>query len=141
VFVRICGGFEMGEEFSRKGRSDLEGGGDSQEVRERPGNQKPPNSPVDREIETHEFGELLVVIAQHASEVGGPIELWVDGSNALAVTVGVTVDGGSDDWQFGDQVHAVFVDVFPVLALVDALTLRDKIRKQFERCGTSLTSE
>lgn len=81
------------------------------------------NSPVDGEIQAHELGELFVIVAQHASEVGGPIELWVDGADSLAVTVGVAVDGGGDDWQLGDQVHAVFVDVFPVLALVNTLTL------------------
>jgi hypothetical protein len=79
---------------------------------------------VDGEIETHEFGESLVVVAQHASEVGGPIEFWVDGSDAFSVTVSVAIDGGSDDWQFGNQIHAVFVDIFPVLALVDTLTLK-----------------
>lgn len=76
---------------------------------------------MDGEIKTHQLGELFVVIAQHASEVGGPIEFWVDGSDALSVTVSVAVDGGGDDWELGNQIHAVFVDVFPVLALVNTL--------------------
>lgn len=96
---------------------------------------------MDGEIQAHELGESFVVVTQHASEVGGPIQLWIDGADSLAVTVRVAVDGGSDDWQFGNQVHAVFVDVFPVLALVNALTLdedlRDKIRKQ---CSTPALS-
>lgn len=101
--------------------------------------------PVDGEIQAHELGESFVVVAQHASEVGGPIEFWIDGTDSLAVTVGVAVDRGSDDWKFGDQVHAVFVDVFPVLALVDTLTmekdLRDKIRMFDTGFIAQLTSE
>lgn len=75
------------------------------------------------EIKTHQLGELLIVIAQHASEVGRPIEFWVNGSNALSVTVSVTVDGGSDNWKLGNQIHAVFIDIFPVLALVNTLKI------------------
>lgn len=79
---------------------------------------------MDGHVQTHQIGELFVVaIAQHASEVGGPIEFRVDGSDALSVMVGVAVDGGSDDWQLGNQVHAVFVDVFPILGLVNTLKI------------------
>lgn len=80
---------------------------------------------MDGEIKTHQFSELLVVsIAQHASEVGRPIEFWVNGSNAFAVTVSVTIDRGSDDRELGNEIHAVFVDVFPVFAFMNALTLK-----------------
>lgn len=84
--------------------------------------------PVDGEIKSHQFGELFVVIAQHASEVGRPIEFWVDGSDALSVTVSVTVNGGSNDRQLCNQIHAVFVDRFPVLAFVYTLTNMKLIR-------------
>lgn len=76
---------------------------------------------MDGEIKTHKFGELLVVVAQHASEVRGPIKFWVNGSDPLSVMVSITVDGGSDDWKLGNQVHAVLVHVFPIFALVDSL--------------------
>lgn len=78
---------------------------------------------MDGEVQAHELGQGLVVVAQHASEVGGPIELWVDGSNALSVTVSVTVDGGSDDWELGNEIHAVLIGVFPVFALVNTLNV------------------
>ena len=79
---------------------------------------------MDGEVQTHEFGELFVVrVTQHASEVGRPIEFWVDGSNALTITVCIAVNGGSDDWKFSNQVHAVFVGMLPVFALVNTLTM------------------
>lgn len=79
--------------------------------------------PVNGEIKTHQFSELLVVaIAQHAGEVGRPIEFWVNGADALSVTVSVAVDGGGNDWQLCNQVHAVLVDRFPILAFVNTLT-------------------
>jgi len=37
--------------------------------------------PVDGQIQTHKLGEFGVVVAQHGSEVGGPIFLVVDGSD------------------------------------------------------------
>lgn len=74
------------------------------------------------EIKTHEFGELLIVaISQHASEVGRPIELWVDGADALTVAISVAIDGGGDNRQLSDEIHAVLIHIFPMFAFVDAL--------------------
>lgn len=73
---------------------------------------------VDCQVQPHEFDELGVVVAQHLGEVVTPILGGVDGSDSRSVPVGVTVDGGGDDWQFGDQVHGVFVGVLPVFGLV-----------------------
>lgn len=80
------------------------------------------HAPMDGKVKTHKLCEFFVsIIAQHAGEVGRPIEFWVNCPDSLSVMVGVAVDGGSNDWELGNQVHAVFVDVFPVLALVNTL--------------------
>uniref|UniRef100_A0A2M4C5E3 Putative secreted protein n=1 Tax=Anopheles marajoara TaxID=58244 RepID=A0A2M4C5E3_9DIPT len=79
---------------------------------------------VDGEVQAHQLGELLVLVAQHLGEVGRPILLRVDRPDTLAVAVRVAVDGGRDHRQLGDQVHAVLVHVLPVLALVHTLRVR-----------------
>uniref|UniRef100_A0A182SDY3 Uncharacterized protein n=1 Tax=Anopheles maculatus TaxID=74869 RepID=A0A182SDY3_9DIPT len=79
---------------------------------------------VDRQVQAHQLGELLILVAQHLGEVGRPILLWVDRTNTLAVAVRVTVDGGRNHRQLSDQVHAVLVHVLPVLALVHTVRVR-----------------
>lgn len=81
---------------------------------------------VNSQVKTHQLSERFVVIAQHASEVSGPIEFWVNGSDAFAITVRVAEDGGSNNWKLGNQIHAVFVGVFPVLAFVDTLITKER---------------
>lgn len=83
---------------------------------------------MNSQVKTHQLSELFVVIAQHASEVSGPIELWVNGSDSLSIMISVAIDRGSDDWQLGNQIHAVFIDVFPVLAFVNSLIMTTEIR-------------
>jgi len=61
--------------------------------------------PVNGKVQPHELGELGVVVAQHSDEVRGPVEVGIDRTDPLSFTVRVTVDGGGDDGQFGDQVH------------------------------------
>lgn len=76
---------------------------------------------VNGQIETHQLGELLVVEAQHACVVGRPIQFGVDGSTHFSALVRVTVDGGGNDRQLRNQIHAVFVHRLPVLGLLDSL--------------------
>ena len=65
--------------------------------------------PVNGEVETHQLCELRVVEAKHAAVVGRQILVFIDGTDALAVTVGVTEDGRSHHGQLGDQVHRVLI--------------------------------
>lgn len=67
--------------------------------------------PVDGEVEPHKFSELSrVAVAQHVGEVSGPVQVGVDGANAAALTVQVTVDLSSNTRQLGNQVHGVLID-------------------------------
>ncbi len=79
---------------------------------------------VDGQVEAHELGEVVVGVAEHVGEVGGPVLFDVDGAHAGAIAVQVPVDDGGDGGQLGDEVHGVLVDVLPVLGLVHALRVR-----------------
>lgn len=66
---------------------------------------------MDRKVQSHEFGELWVVIAEHGGKVGAPILGGVDRPDAGPVPVQVPVDGGGHGRQLGNQIHRVFVAV------------------------------
>lgn len=66
---------------------------------------------MNRQVQSHQFDELSIVVAQHRGEVVTPIFVRVDGADARTVLVGVTVDCGCDDWYFSDHIHGVFVNV------------------------------
>lgn len=66
---------------------------------------------MDGEVEAHELDEVGVVVAQHGGEVVAPILVGVDGANTLAIAEHVAVDGSGHDWQLGNQIHRVLVDV------------------------------
>lgn len=67
-------------------------------------------APVDGEVEPHELSELGIAVAQHVGEIVGPVQVWVDGSDAAAFAIQVAVDLGSNAGQLGNQVHGVFID-------------------------------
>lgn len=65
--------------------------------------------PVDGEVEPHQLSELVVAVAQHVGEVVGPVQVGVDGADAAALTVQVTVNLSSNAGQLSNQVHGVLV--------------------------------
>ena len=77
---------------------------------------------VDGHVETHELDKFGVVVAEEFREVCGPVQVWVDLAD-LAILVDVAVDTGSDKGQLGNEVHRVFVNVFPVRRLVHARSI------------------
>ncbi|TMW48369.1 hypothetical protein DOY81_006551 [Sarcophaga bullata] len=42
---------------------------------------------VDGQVETHQFGEFGIVIAQHLNEIGRPIQIGINGFGAFAIAV------------------------------------------------------
>lgn len=66
--------------------------------------------PVDSKIEPHKLSELGITVAQHVSEVMGPVKVGVDGSNTAAFTIQVAVDLGGNAGQLGNQIHGIFID-------------------------------
>lgn len=62
------------------------------------------------EVESHQLSELGVTVAQHVSEVVGPVQVGVNGTDAAALTVQVAIDFGGNARQLSNQVHGVFVD-------------------------------
>ena len=68
-------------------------------------------SPVDRQVQTQQFGELVAVETQHLREVGAPVFVGVDGADSLSIVVRISIDGGRHHRQFRDQIYAVFVYV------------------------------
>lgn len=66
-------------------------------------------APVDGEVEPHQLSELGITVAQHVGEVVGPVQVGVDGSDAAAFAVQVTVNLSSDAGQLGSQVHGVLI--------------------------------
>lgn len=67
-------------------------------------------APVDSEVEPHQLSELGFTVAQHVGEVVGPVQVGVNGSDAAAFTIQVTVDLGSNAGKLCNQVHGVFID-------------------------------
>ena len=66
-------------------------------------------SPVNCEIQPHELCEHIIIISQHSCEVCGPIQVNVDWADVGATTVEVSVDDSCYCWQFGDEIHGVFI--------------------------------
>lgn len=64
---------------------------------------------MDGEVEPHQLSELDIAVAQHVGEVVGPVQVGVDGANAAAFTVQVTVNLSSDAGQLSNQVHGVLI--------------------------------
>lgn len=78
---------------------------------------------VDREVESHQLNEGLVIAeTELVGEVEGVILVLLDWGN-LSILVDVLVDSGSDGWELRNQVHGVLVCVSPVLLLVDTLSV------------------
>jgi len=65
-------------------------------------------SRVNGQIHPHQLNELRVIESKHITKVGRPIEIRVNGGN-LSVSVKISVDYGSDGWQLGNEVHAIFI--------------------------------
>jgi len=53
------------------------------------------------------------------SKIACPVQAMVAGDE-LRVVVFVSVDGGANEWQFGEQVHGVLKVVIPVFGLIGA---------------------
>merc|ERR1719282_285419 len=71
---------------------------------------------VDCQIWSHKFSEHFIFVSNHFSEIVGPIFVSINRARSSAISVQVVVDGGSDDWQLGHQVHGVLEGGLPVLA-------------------------
>jgi len=50
---------------------------------------------VNRQVETHQIDELVILVAQHVRKVGRPVLFGVNGTHARAIAVEVAVDNGS----------------------------------------------
>lgn len=87
--------------------------------------------PVNGQIQTHELGEFGIIESKHFGVVGGPIQIVIDGADALAALVCVAVDGGCNDWQLSNQVNAVFIGGFPVLCLVHTLKFKTAMQTNY----------
>ncbi len=74
---------------------------------------------VNGHVQTHQFAELLIVVAQHVRKVARPIQFGI-GLNVLAVLVGTAVDVRSHTGQARNQIHRILIRGFPVLRLVYA---------------------
>lgn len=81
--------------------------------------------PVNCKVQAHQFCELWIVKAQHFGVVGRPIQIRVDRTD-FTILECVTVDGGCNDWQFGNQIHAVFIGGIPIFGLVYTLKRSNK---------------
>lgn len=73
---------------------------------------------MDRKIQSHKFNELWVIISQHLGEVVTPVLRRVNGSNTASVLERVAVNRRSNDWKFGNQIHAVLVYILTETARV-----------------------
>lgn len=67
------------------------------------------SSPVNGEVEPHQFCELLFAVAQHVGEVMRPVQVGVDGTDAAALAVQVAVDLSRHAGELGDQVHGILI--------------------------------
>ena len=69
---------------------------------------------VDGQVESHEFGEVrLVIVAEHGREVGRPVLVRINAAN-LPITVEVAVNGSSQCGELSYEVHCIFIDVLNV---------------------------
>ena len=73
------------------------------------------------QIKSHKLGEVGIIVAKHACEVSRPILVDIDGANARALAIQISVNDGGNSRQLSNQVHGVLVHVLPVVGLVDAL--------------------
>ena len=64
---------------------------------------------MDGQVESHEFTELWVLVAQHADKVRRPVLAGVNGADTGAVAVKVAVDYGGDRRQLRNEIHAVLI--------------------------------
>jgi len=76
---------------------------------------------VDGEVKSHELNELGIVESNHVAVVGRPIKTRLSGGKVAVLAVEVVEDLAGDGRKVGDAVHAIFVDIFPVGGLVNAL--------------------
>eukprot|EP00963_Diacronema_lutheri_P011688 scaffold1431_cov346-Pavlova_lutheri.AAC.33 len=83
---------------------------------------------MDGLIQAHEFPGLLVFVTHHARVIGCPVQggIWSGAHRGLSAVV-APVDVSSDFRQLRNEVHGIFVHVFPVLGLV--LTVQVRPRK------------
>lgn len=76
---------------------------------------------VDRQVQSHQLDELLVLAVSHQMGEIVSVILVLDNRRHLAALVYVLVDSGGDGREFGNQRHGVFKSVFPVLFLIETL--------------------
>lgn len=81
---------------------------------------------MNRKVQAHQFCEFWIVEAQHFGVIGGPIQVRVDRTD-FTIFESITIDGGRNDWQFCDQVDAVFIGGIPIFCLVYSLKLQKKL--------------
>eukprot|EP00732_Lithocolla_globosa_P004673 Lithocolla_globosa_v1_NODE_4430_length_1436_cov_629.953657.p2 type:complete len:138 gc:universal NODE_4430_length_1436_cov_629.953657:583-996(+) len=75
---------------------------------------------VDGQVQTHQLLDFMRVEAQLFAEITSPVTAAVK-FRQDTILVNVAENAGSHNRQLGQQIHAVFVHVIPVLGLVDAL--------------------
>ena len=71
---------------------------------------------VDGDVASEALLHLLILKAQHVTEVTCPIQAMIGGDED-GVVVLVAVDGGADEWQFGQKIHRILEVVLPILGL------------------------
>ena len=76
---------------------------------------------VDRQVQSHQLDELLVLAVSHQMGEIVSVILVLDNRRHLAALVYVLVDSGRDSRELGNQRHGVFKGVFPVLFLIETL--------------------
>lgn len=72
------------------------------------------NPPVNGQIQTQQLCELWVIIAQHGSKICTPILVGVNRADTCSISVQVTVYYSSHRWQFGNEIHGIFISVLDV---------------------------
>jgi len=79
------------------------------------------NSPMNSQIQAHQFGEVCILVAQHGSEIVRPILIWVNGTDGGAVPIQITVNCRRNGGQLGNESHCILVAIFPIGALVHSV--------------------
>mmetsp|Transcript_11507 Transcript_11507/g.70772 ORF Transcript_11507/g.70772 Transcript_11507/m.70772 type:complete len:235 (-) Transcript_11507:94-798(-) len=80
---------------------------------------------VDGLVETHELPTLFIIVSHHSGVIGRPVQGRIRpnthrGLSAIVAPVNIC----RNLWQLRDEVHGIFVHVFPVLGLVHAIEVR-----------------
>mmetsp|Transcript_6159 Transcript_6159/g.7633 ORF Transcript_6159/g.7633 Transcript_6159/m.7633 type:complete len:242 (-) Transcript_6159:141-866(-) len=75
------------------------------------------------QVQTHCLLKAFILVhSQHLSEVGSPVQVLVVGRHH-AIMKGPTVDLGCNDWDFGNDVQAIFQSIGPIVILLHALLI------------------